>query len=167
MNFNEISIRARVGFSLCCLENMIDNISSDSIKKWNIVLSKLWRFSEIEFVDEWLYEVSNSMPLSIIEDPFEPGEELTEEEYNSLKLLYRNNNVSIINVIELIFKMGTIELYSQIQNNSPKTIDLINEIIQLTLDSNTRLPNKEVFEKYRIEDAQGWGKTFKRSDVKE
>ena len=164
-NFKNVSIRGRVAYAICCLENVIEQVESQPKEDWDVLLNKLWSLTDLQFVDGWLYSVSSSMPSSILEDPFDPEEETTKEEYEKLKALYQSSNQSALDLIEQIFSLGTVELYGKIENNSPRTLEILDEIIELTKSTGAELPTHSLVSKFSIHDSEGWGVRFSKSDL--
>ncbi|WP_109833251.1 hypothetical protein [Reichenbachiella versicolor] len=163
--FKEVSIRGRVGFAILCFESFIEIQDSSNLQEWKYLLKKLWEFTKLKFVDDWLDLVSAVMPLSVLEDPFDPEEVITIDEYSFLKKLYARSDPKILELIEFIFKLATVELYSEIKNYSPRTLDLLNDIIGVCKSANVKIPDVSLFKKFSITDSSGWGFPFDRSDV--
>lgn len=163
--FKEISIRGRVAFAIYCLENFIIANGEKLSGKWLVVLNKLWVITSLEFVDEWLYQVSSYMPSSILEDDFDDLEEISKTDYLTLKSLYEGTDKSILEIIEKIFILGTIDLYGEIIDNSSNTLRELRDIISICEINNIKLPSHTHFNNLSIKVSNGWGKTFKREDV--
>jgi hypothetical protein len=50
-NFSNISLRGRFAFALLCLEAAVDEFG-DKNSTWNLVLEKLWAFTDTKFISE-------------------------------------------------------------------------------------------------------------------
>ncbi|GAB5415973.1 MAG: hypothetical protein Crog4KO_07540 [Crocinitomicaceae bacterium] len=165
-DFKNISLRARIAYSILCLNNVIREKEADNNleKDWQLILDKLWEITEIEFVDEWMYSVSCRIPSSILEDPFDSNEDITEREFIALKNLYSNSDSVTLEIIELVYNLGTIEMYGRIEDCSPRTLDILEEIVTKLKYNNIELPNLAQFKKYTMNN-NGWGVTFNRADL--
>lgn len=159
----KISLRARLAFIILSMENALkkNNLSS----KWTKVLNIFWSQTSMQFVDEWLYEISKVMPESILEDEYEENETISLEEYSELRILYGNTPKYIFELMEIAFECGTIELYGAIENNSDKTILSVLKCIEIMIENDIELPNIELLKKYSISENQGWGRTFTKADI--
>ena len=74
-DFKKISIRGRVAFGICCLENAMDEYKVSG-EGWNILLERLWSFTSlpaifvpvasggVEFLLERWAEITDFMPFS-------------------------------------------------------------------------------------------------------
>lgn len=57
-----------------------------------VAVRKLWSYTKIQYIDDWMYELAEYMPNSILEDTMEDAEYITEEEFKYLHRLYSNSN---------------------------------------------------------------------------
>ncbi len=159
----QISIRARVAFGILCLENALDNLELKS--NWQKVLEVLWIQTDIEYVDEWLYIVSKIMPDCILEDNYEDNKIISLQDYNTLKLLYSSSPKYILELIEFVFEIGTIELYGKIMDYSEKTTQMVLEIIRIMEINKINYPELKLFDKYSILENNGWGRRFTKEQI--
>lgn len=83
--FENISIRGRMAYLLCSFKRLLIYYNG-AIEDWQILLDKLWKFTNVEFVDDWMYEVAEYLPNSIMADSLEDAEFISEEE-----LFFLNN----------------------------------------------------------------------------
>ena len=111
----KISLRARLAFIILCIENALRK--DNSLVKWNKILEIFWSQTSMQFVDEWLYEISKVMPESILEDEYEDNETISFNEYSEFKILYRNTQKFIFQLMEIAFECGTLDLYGAIEND--------------------------------------------------
>lgn len=158
----EISIRARVGFALECLESILKK-DYKQIEDWGFLLSSLWDYTKTNNLGKWHYKTSEMIPFSVMEDiPFsEKGcEYITENEHNRLKNIYVKVDNDVLNVINLIFEIGTLDLYSSIVDYSPRTVAFLFEIIEILETKNIQPPSIERYLIYKISDNNGWGEAF-------
>lgn len=159
----KISLRARVAFIILCIENSLRK--ENSFIKWSKVLDVFWSQTSMQFVDEWLYEISKVMPDSILVDEYDENETISLKEYSELKILYRNSPKYIFELMEFAFECGTIDLYGSVDNNSDKTIAPVLKCIEIMKENNIELPNIELFKKYSISENGGWGNPFTKKDI--
>ena len=159
----KISLRARVAFIILCLENALKK--NNSYSKWTKVLQLFWSQTSMQFVDEWLYEISKVMPDSIVEDDYEENETISFDEYSELKILYANASEYVLELMEIAFECGTIELYGTIENNSEKTILSVLKCIEIMEENEIELPNIELLKKYSFSSNQGWGIEFTKEQI--
>lgn len=166
MSIEKISIRARVAFGILCLENTV-LFYNKVFLDWSFVYKVLWSFMKGK-VGDWHYPMAEISPRSVLFDATYAEKEmefLTEEEYNNLREVYSNSNTVINSIINLIFEIGTRDLYSSIVNESQDTIKYLQEIIHLLEENNIPLPDIKLFETYTINENDGWGREFGRDDI--
>lgn len=77
-----------------------------------------------------------------------------------LKTLYQKNCTDINLMMNIIFDMGTSELYSRLENNSPYTLMKLQEAIKIVVKNNILLICPGIFEEYSFSQENGWGKCF-------
>ena len=82
-----ISIRGRMAYLLCSFENLLLYYHCDK-DEWKPVLEKLWAYTKMEYLDDWMYEIAEYLPNSILEDTMEDAEYITEIEFHTLHKLY-------------------------------------------------------------------------------
>jgi hypothetical protein len=153
-----ISIRARVAFAILCLENAIKQSKKENLD-WSFMIGK---------VGDWHYPMAESTPRSVLFDARYDEKDmdfLTEEDCIHLKEVYSNSTELIKDIINIIFEIGTRDLYSSIVNGSPDTLKYLMEIIDLMEQNNIPLPDMNLFEKSPITENEGWGREFTREDI--
>jgi hypothetical protein len=159
----KISLRARLAFIILCIENALRK--DNSLVKWNKILEIFWSQTSMQFVDEWLYEISKVMPESILEDEYEDNETISFNEYSEFKILYRNTQKFIFQLMEIAFECGTVDLYGAIENDSEKTILSVLKCIEIMKENDIELPNIELLKKYNVSENDGWGNQFTKGDI--
>jgi hypothetical protein len=159
----KISIRARVAFIILCIENAVEN--SSVIVKWQKVFNVFWLQTSIQFVDEWLYNISKVMPESILDDEYEENDTLTHNDYVHLRDLYKTVPKYIFELMELAFECGTIELYGKIENESERTIQIVLKAVEIMKQHDGALPNIDLLQKFIISENSGWGIQFTREEI--
>ena len=161
-----LSIRARVAFSALCLENSI-LYKKYNIEDYSIVLSALWEYTSIEYIDDWQDIFVDVIP-SVIEGANNYEDDdffmLNRRYFFYLKSLYKESDQVILYIIEKTFYVGTIDLYGAIENNSPESLSIVSDIIDLLVANNVPLPNLEPLLKFTL-GPNGWGEKFERSEL--
>ena len=163
-NIESLSIRARVAYGTLCLEKALNN-HDDKNEAWQFVLDKFWLFTNLEYVDEWLYIISKVMPDSILDDDFNEESGITLEEHKRLKKLYKNTPQFIFDIMEGIFNCGRRHLYGAVTPKSPETVEFIKSIKKIMSSNKMEMPKLGDLKKYSINEHQGWGTTFERRDL--
>ena len=155
----KISIRGRMAYLLCLFEKLLIHFQC-SKEKWNWILEKLWQYTEIQYLDEWMYEIAEFLPENILTDPFEAFEFISENEYQLLKETYKGNCTDINLMMSIIFDLGTTELYSKLEDNSPFTLSKLQDAENILNRNGIQLINIQPFEQYLYSKENGWGKCF-------
>ena len=164
-DFYNISIRGRVAYSICCLENVIIFFRYDE-SKWEILLRYLWTYTTIDFIDTWQDISSELLPETIMEFSKYNNdyEYIREDEFYKLYDLYRNANEEIKKIINLIFYIGTSELYGAIRNNGEGSLKKLEDLIDLMIEEEIQLPKIDKFERLVFDQNDGYGKIFDRKE---
>ena len=157
--FQKISIRGRMAYILCLFERLLVYYKCTK-EEWNWILEKLWEFTNIEYVDDWMYEIAEILPNSVMNDEPDELEFLTEEEFYRLKKIYVNNSEYINKMMEIVFELGTVEIYSRIVDYSPSTLSKLQEGISILQNLGIQRISVERFKQYHYEEANGWGRKF-------
>ncbi|MFZ6010368.1 MAG: hypothetical protein ACOYXT_08455 [Bacteroidota bacterium] len=158
-----LSIRARAAFAILCLEEALKKYDHDA--QWNRVLPMLWSITDIEHVDEWLYQVSRIMPSDVLEQPYEENAVISRNDHDALRPLYTKTSQSIHDILELIFECGSVGLYGVVVENSPKTLAVLRELVALMKRESIPLPNINLVLEFSIDEHGGWGRRFKRDEL--
>lgn len=157
--FRNISIRGRMAYLLCSFKKLLMYYNC-TIDDWKIILEKLWKFTSVEYFDDWMYEIAEYLPNSIMEDGLEDVEYISEEEFYFYKQVYYNVADDIKEMIQIIFELGTCEIYGRITNNSSGTLEKLKEGILLLEKNNITLIDIDPFKKYKFYENNGWGLPF-------
>lgn len=157
--FTEISLRGRMAYVLCLFERLLIYYNCKK-EDWSWILEKFWKYTYIKYFDDWFYEVAEFLPENILEDKPEDFEYITENEYMILKKLYCKNPIEINQMMSLIFDLGTMESYSTLLNNSPNTLLIIQEAIDILQIKGIEPVSSEHFRQYQYSECNGWGKKF-------
>lgn len=163
--FKKISIRGRVAFAICCLESIIMACRYD-INDWSVLLNKLWLIAELEDVSDWLYITAECLPENILEAAsYDYGsfQYINEDEYEQLYKLYSECKEDIWELIEIIFDLGTAQMYSNIKGFSEETLSEIEKVITFMKAKNINMPSVSQFRMLLYYD--GWGETFDRKEL--
>lgn len=155
-----ISIRGRVAFLISLFENLLLYYNYNK-EEWKEIIEKLWLYTKIKYLDDWMYEVSEYMPNSVLEDSIDDAEFISESEFIRLNKLYKNTNQEVLLFLQKIFECGTCELYSRLRDNSPNTINYVEQAINIFQKKNIDIPDIKLFERYSYSECNGWGNPFR------
>lgn len=160
--FKKISLNGRVSYGISCFENTLLFLNYN-VDKWKIVLEYLWQFTSIRYLDDWSGMISEIIPENLME--FRIYEEhdyeyLEERNFEYLYDLYTNIDEKIDFVITAIYNIGTSHSYSVIKGVGQQSLDELNILICYMSNNNIPLPDIKLFEKFSIEDNNGWGNIF-------
>lgn len=160
MNLLEkISIRGRMAYAICLFERLLLYYKYDE-QDWLGILEKLWMYTSVKYLDDWMYEFAEWLPDSILEDALDDFEFITKEEYEHLYKLYNKSCLEIRLFIKIMFELGSIDLYSKLTDNSPNTLKKLEEAMDIFKTNNINIISSEPFRKYSFEERNGWGERF-------
>lgn len=159
MSLEKISIRGRMAYAICLFERLLLYYKCNK-QDWIWILEKLWAYTSVEYLDDWMYEFAEWLPDSILEDGLDDFEFITREEYEHLYKLYNRSCLEIRLFIKIIFELGSIDLYSKLTDNSPNTLKKLEEAIDIFKANNINVISIEPFKKYSFEECNGWGERF-------
>lgn len=154
-----ISIRGRMAYVICLFERVLIYYNYDK-QDWVKVLEKLWEYTSVEYLDDWMYEFAEYLPESILEDSLDDFEFITREEYEHLHKLYNASSTDVLHFIKLMFEIGSIDLYSKLVDNSPNTLEKIEEAVELLKENEIDNISIEPFKQYSFKERNGWGERF-------
>lgn len=165
IEFENISMRARVAFGILCLENAIKYYQLDHLN-WSFINKLLWSYTNSN-VGRWHEIMSEATPFGVLGETeyLDDLDNISVEEFRQLEDLYKRSNNEINKIIDFIFNIGTRDLYAAIVNGSPDTLKYIQRIIDIMCENNIELPNVRLFDKFSINENQGWGKEFIKEDI--
>ena len=158
-----VSIKARVSFGICCLEKTLIHYGC-TLEKWRWVLEKLWEYTSIEYLDDWYYEIAELLPDSLLEVNTYRSEEfeyVTKDQFLFLSNLYRaESNQTINQIFRLVFEMGTIDLYSKLENFAPNSLNCLEKIENIMNQNNIEMPPIMSQTNHSFKENNGWGESF-------
>lgn len=165
--FLTLSIRARVAYGILCLEQTLQKLGYD-YDHWQFLLDTFWSYTYSN-LGEWHMIVAEITPLSIMGDgeynTFD-FECITLEKYSLLKKMYSKISEEYFVIFELIFEIGTKDLYASIINGSKETYGFLSAIVKVLEENKIDVPDIPKFLiKQGIEENYGWGNPFYRKDV--
>ena len=155
----KISIRGRMAYILCMFEQLLLYYKCKK-KDWCWIMKQLWKFTSIEYIDDWVYEVAEILPNSILYDGTEDLEYITVNQFYELKKIYINNPEDINKMMMLIFELGTMEIYTTIMGYSSGTILKLNEAERILKKNGIKPIGITDFDKYHFDEEGGWGIRF-------
>ena len=153
-----------MAYLISSFENVLLHYNCNK-EEWRWLLEKLWSYTKIQYIDDWMYELAEYMPNSILEDAVEDAEYITEEEFKYLHRLYSNSNQEIHLFLNIIFECGTCELYSKLCDHSINTLKKIEQAVDIMKKNNVDLVDIKPFEKYSFNECRGWGNCFENNKL--
>lgn len=159
VDIKNISIRGRMAYLICLFEKLLVYYNCDK-GEWRRLLEKLWAYTNIRYLDDWMYELAEYMPNSILEDTIDDVEYITKKEFEYLYKLYSKSEQEILVFLNIIYECGTCELYSKLYNHSPDTLKWLDQAIDILNKNNIDLVDIKPFEKYLFSECDGWGNCF-------
>jgi hypothetical protein len=159
------SIRGRVAFGIVGLQAALHHCQQDVVA-WQPVLMQLWSLMTTDELEDWFEVTAEYLP----EEnglPYERSDrtQLNAVQYQYLQQLYQRVPPFIPEMIELIFYIGSTELYGSIVDGSEITLSHTLAIAQLLQQQGIALPDYELFQPFRITIDGGWGRKLSRSEV--
>lgn len=159
-----VSIRGRVAYLICLFERLLLYYKCGK-EEWCLVLEKLWKYTNTQYLDDWMYELAEYMPDSILEDTLEGAEYISESEYEYLYTVYSKASHEILCFLKSIFECGTCELYSRLDDYSPSTLSIIEEARNLLKVNGIEVIDTKTFEKYSFDQYSDWGNCFEGKEL--
>ena len=158
--FNDISIRGRMAYGICCLERILarDNIRS---KDWDFVLNLMWEYTSLPYdniedvrnLDDWDYEAAECR-FGAVENRVQGGKnvhsrpyDLPDEKFTFVAKAYKNFQ-DIYPVAGKIFEVGLAELCGGEKYPGYATSQCLSELLVLIEKTGIEFPSIEPFKKY-------------------
>lgn len=166
----EISARGRVAYAICCLENILNFKNApqrDEVEK--TLLQQLWHFTT-DNMALWQHQVGEMIPF-VVNDENQYNnndfEFLSYSFFNRLREYYKGCDKVILVVINLIYELGTTNLYVPIDNDKLResTLENVQKIIDLMEQNQIPLPEINLFKAFPITENKGWGRKFVREEI--
>lgn len=165
--FKNISMRGRVAYGILCLESTLNSEEKFS-KGWKLVLERLWSYTEIKYLDEWQDKTLEILPSSIMEiENFEEEdlEYVSQTEFDVLKSLYGNANNMVLDMIEVIFYIGTLELFGSISNGAIQSLKQLEKLLSIMNSIPVEPPAIGLVRRYSFQEENGWGTSFNKKEI--
>ena len=162
-NFKNISIRGRVAYLLSSFEKLLLYHNCEKAE-WHGILDKLWTYTSIKFLDDWMYMIAEYMPNSILQDSFDDAEYITQQEFERLKEIYGKSHNDIRIFMQIIYECATCELYSKLYDYSPITLRKIEDAVNILVENGIELVDIQPFKQYVFDEANGWGICFQGAE---
>lgn len=173
--FSNISFKGRLAFAMSCMENVIIkfdlyNVNPDAIE---IIIKKLWVFSDCEYLDEWHYSLTDIVPEFICEFyEYEKQdlEYLTEQEFYILYKFYTELAGTKVmkvyeNVFMIIYELSREHIYSRIDFPGQDSLNRVIELVTAMQKYEIELPDVNLYKKYRFNENRGFGNDFDAKEV--
>ena len=174
-NFIAISIRGRVAYGICCLENALEYYGLKG-KGWDFLLKKLWWYTELSAatdpslnnclpLERWWALISELLPRhnekqgwdsDELKSKLYRDEDLpTSEDLSKLMESYKNTNKTVNFIVKKVFDIGSNDLWAGIDEVSEITLLPLQELIDIMYEQSILLPAIEPFKKYAFH-KKGW-----------
>lgn len=175
--FEKISIRGRVAYAICCLENAMETYGAQG-ESWDLLLKNLWSFTSSNELDKWFYLNNRFLPGEIIKADYSlaqaynmrdgfPELSIDENTYKKAQVEFAAQSNDVINEIcDKIFDLGAYELWSGLVECSWGTLYELQLLIDYMKANDIPLPDVEPFKQHEYapkdvnDDDYGWGYTF-------
>ena len=165
--FRHISFRGRVAYGVSCFENALIALKYDS-NDWKIVLNYLWKFTDIQYLDDWNDVVVELIPENLLEYKIyeeEEFEHLSRDEFIALYKLYQSVEDSINVLLRYIYDLGISHVYTIIEEYGEDSLLSLEVLINFMIENKFPLPNIESFLKSSIVENRGWGNKFNGTEL--
>jgi hypothetical protein len=150
-----LNLRARLAYGINCI---LCYAHSKRIEIPITLVDTLKSFVKLRYVDDWLYQMTECIPSSVLEfsNYADDYEFLQEKDFYDIYNFYSNcNDTNLINMIDNnIFEAGTNDLYGQVNIHGASIIEIL-KIIQILKENKIRLPNVEKLEAYTLNEKAG------------
>jgi hypothetical protein len=160
--FQEISMRGRVAYSLMCLEEAIQKRAKDPVK-WVWPLRQLWSYTSTTDLEEWMVITSEILPSVVIgEEDYGNNQfkHLTPDQFVALRELYNENETFLGGIVELVFDIGTSELYGGIKDGGQYSLAKLGKLDSLMADCSLDVPDISALFDKSFDQQHGWGNRF-------
>ena len=162
------TIRARMAFGICCIENALEK-SGIVNAGWQEVFDLLWRFptaEEIRDLGSWYENEQEGIPYCVLDEvPYKDAhfEYLSEEQYTRFKNLYTEAGAFICGLIDTTAHIGTQCLYGGVRDGAPITLNYLDKLTALMKEHSVPLPDIAFFQQFSyakdpVTDWPVWGK---------
>lgn len=159
-----ISIRGRVAYGILCFEHVLI-VSDAKTSDWELVLNRLWEFTNSLELDEWQDRAVEVIPEVVLNSLFSSDEFVTisELEFDTLSNLYRKETEDVLSILDEIYDVGSAELYGSVKGYSPYTLDRVMDILSVLQKYQIDPPAIEPLKKYDFQG--GFGIRFTNRDL--
>ncbi len=157
--FINITIRGRMAYLMCSLKKLII-FYGYTVEDLMLLLETMWEITTSDSVDDCMYKICEYIPYCVIYDSvdnLDDAEYITVEEFLYCKKLYNDIPNEIIEMCDIIYHLGETELYTAIRDNSPKTLKILNEGLEILRRNNIEFLDTEPFKIFKICDNDVWG----------
>lgn len=160
--FDNISWRGRVAYAIMCLEKYLT--TKESNKDWSPLSKKLWAVTDGKmFLDEWSDRIIDLLPECFFAFKDYASSDftyLTEEEYNTFKILYEGLDEDFSQLMEHIHEMEEVYAYTVIDDNGEKCAEILEDIIKILEKKGISLPDYNLVAFSKFDEKEGRGEPF-------
>lgn len=162
MEIKDLSLRGRVAYGVSCFEQLLLKLDYN-VQDWEYVLVELWKYTNIQYLDDWSSFISEILPDNLLEfSTYEKHcyEFLEEKNFNYLYSLYNNTDKKVDKIMTYIFNIGTSHSYSIIENYGQESLYYLELLIGFMNKYEIPLPDLLCYEQFSILENNGWGRRF-------
>jgi len=162
-DFEGISVRGRVAFSIHCLLKAIQDKGNLHKEEFYLLFEALKSYSSLELVDDWLYRTAEYIPGTLVatkDYSDEDFEFLDKHGFHELKKLYSKLDREVLLIIDTIFEMGTIELYGALSPPGRESLRCIDVLFGLLKKMEVEPVSIEPFRRFTYFSHDGYGGKF-------
>lgn len=159
--YKTVAIIGRIAYGIMCVESYL--MQKYPKKEWSILVSKLWKITNLELWDEWMDEVIEIIPEYLFEfSDYESSnfEYLSKEDYEKLCDVFRETGNDVNNVLKLFYDLACSHAYSSIEGSGRESLEMLEELIQFIIKNEVKLPDDSEIMKISFHEKNGWGIAF-------
>ncbi|MBI5532506.1 MAG: hypothetical protein HY898_07315 [Deltaproteobacteria bacterium] len=151
-----------MAFAIMCLEEAVLRLAQD-VSWWEWLLKRLWSYTSTADLDEWQENAAELIPSVVVasEDYADGGfERLTADEFTNLRELYASNDPLLGQMVDLVFEIGTLEMFGGLENGAPVSLEKLSTLVRLMAEHSLCEPEVSVVASKSFAQCHGWGSPF-------
>ena len=161
-SFRPISMRGRVAFAIMCLEESIMRLAPEP-ERWLVVVNQLWKYTSEESLDVWQEVTAEFTPGAILkyaEYVEQDYELLTRDGFWLLRDLYQSCDPLLRELTDLVFDIGTLELFGSLDGFAPQSLRHLVQVLRLLGERGLPVPSVDLVSEQAFTSRHGWGNPF-------
>jgi len=160
--FRQVSMRGRVAYAIMCLEEAILQVAAEP-GDWIWLLERLWKYTSADSLDLWQEETAEITPSVVLRcETYTEGDfdRLTEDDFWSLRRVYSSTDPLLARLTDLVFDIGTLELFGAIEDGAPESLRSLDAVLMLMKAHSLRAPSARLVSESSFDSCHGWGSPF-------